>query len=108
MEPQQIRSRLPRAPYAVCLGYTQPHQKHGVTSYKSQEILCLFMATNPVINSCSGESLHLITELNLTDSSSYPLDLIQPVPDASQEAAVTSRDTRANQGSLRDENWELG
>lgn len=63
------------------------------------------MAANPLINSCSSESLHLITELNFVDSSFHPLDLIQPVPDGSQEGAVGSRDTRAN---LRDETLERG
>lgn len=63
------------------------------------------MATNPLINSCSSESLHLITELNFVDSSFHPLELIQPVPEGSQEGAVASRDTRAN---LRDEILERG
>lgn len=48
------------------------------------------MATNPLINSCFSESLHLITELNFMDSHFQPPVLIQPMPGASQEVAVTS------------------
>lgn len=48
------------------------------------------MAINPLINSCSNENLHLITELNFIDSSFYLLDLSQPVPKVPQEVAVTS------------------